>query len=102
MGRKPLWRRPAGPAFGNSPMRIALSVCVLFLAGTSALGAADQADRAETIEASIVPRPVGSRAWQRYVEDGWDSPFGLDYVFPLDREFRKPDLARQLGGLVGV
>ena len=30
----------------------------------------------------------------RYVAEGWDSPFGLDYVFVLEREFRKPDLAR--------
>ena len=50
----------------------------------------------------VVPQPVGSPRWQRYVAEGRDSPFGLDYVFVLDREFRKPDLARQLGGVVGV
>ena len=49
-----------------------------------------------------VPQPIGSPAWQRYVDEGRDSPFGLDYVFVLDREFRKPELARQLGGFVGV
>ena len=49
-----------------------------------------------------VPQPAGSPAWQRYVAEGRESPFGLDYVFVLDREFRQPDLARQLGGFVGV
>ena len=53
-------------------------------------------------QALVVPQPAGSPAWQRYVDEGRDSPFGLDYVFVLDRQFRQPELARQLGGLVGV
>ena len=57
---------------------------------------------AGTPELSVVPQPVGSRAWQRYVEEGWDSPFGMDYVFVLDRTFRQPDLAEQLGGFMGL
>ncbi|MBP7934669.1 MAG: SGNH/GDSL hydrolase family protein [Phycisphaerae bacterium] len=50
---------------------------------------------------SVVP-PVGGSDFNRYVAEGRDSPFGLDYVFALDREFRKPELVRQLGGFVGV
>ena len=53
-------------------------------------------------QALVVPQPAGSPAWQRYVNEGRDSPFGLDYIFVLDRQFRQPELARQLGGLVGV
>jgi hypothetical protein len=69
------------------------------LAGVAALTAHE--GRADSNQTSVVP-PVGSAAWQRYVAEGRDSPFGLDYVFVLDGEFRKPDLARQLGGFAGV
>lgn len=31
-----------------------------------------------------------------------ESPFGLDYVFVLERGFRQPELAEQLGGFMGV
>lgn len=53
-------------------------------------------------EPSRVPKPADRTAFDHYVREGWDSPFGLDYVFVLNREFREPDLARQLGGMVGV
>lgn len=52
-------------------------------------------------QVSVVPS-VGSAEFKRYVAEGSTSPFGLDYVFALDRQFRKPELARQLGGFVGV
>ncbi len=58
--------------------------------------------RAEAAPAASGPGPVGSAEWKRHVEEGWESPFGLDYVFVLDREFRKPELARELGGFMGV
>jgi hypothetical protein len=54
------------------------------------------------IKACDVPDPADRAAWEKYVREGWDSPFGLDYVFVLDRRFRDPALARQLGGFVGV
>jgi hypothetical protein len=57
---------------------------------------------AEAEELSRVPKPADHAAWDQYLREGWDSPFGLDYVFVLSREFRQPDLARQLGGFVGV
>ncbi len=53
-------------------------------------------------EGSRVPRPSDRAAWERYVREGRDSPFGVDYVFALNSEFRKPELARELGGYVGV
>ncbi len=84
--------RPAGNRM-KTPILLTLAAFALLPSG-GAWAVADQA--------SVVPQPVGSRPWKRYVEGGWDSPFGLDYVFVLDREFRKPDLARQLGGFVGV
>src|SRR5574340_1845967 len=82
-------------------MHKAVLVCCLLLASTSLLAAAEQA-RPAGGEVSVVPQPVGGPAWRKYVEEGWDSPFGVDYVFVLDRQFRQPDLARQLGGFVGV
>jgi len=48
------------------------------------------------------PNPNDEAAFRRYIQEGRDSPFGLDYVFVLDPRFRKPDLARDLGGTVGV
>lgn len=66
-----------------------------------ATGLASAVIAAETL-ALAVPQPAGSPAWLRYVAEGRDSPFGVDYVFVLDRTFRQPDLARQLGGFVGV
>jgi hypothetical protein len=72
----------------------------IVLAGIVAAAAPDE--RAASREALVVPQPVGGPAWRRYVEEGRQSPFGLDYVFVLDATFRKPDLARQLGGFVGV
>lgn len=48
------------------------------------------------------PDPADRAAFQQYVAEGERSPFGLDYVFPLSAEFRKPELARDLGGFVGV
>jgi len=59
------------------------------------------AGRAGSNEEPVAP-PVGGADFPRYVAEGRDSPFGLDYVFVLERNFREPDLARQLGGFVGV
>ena len=48
------------------------------------------------------PRPIDGAAWRQHVEEGWSSPFGLDYVFVLGRQFRDPQIARELGGWMGV
>lgn len=50
----------------------------------------------------VSPSPSNTQAWNQYIADGWDSPFGLDYVFVLDPGFQSPDLARELGGFIGV
>ena len=82
-------------------MRLAL--CIAWLAAaTWAPGPGRAADASGSALPVVSPNPEDAAAWKRYVEEGWDSPFGLDYVFVLDREFRKPDLARQLGGFMGV
>ncbi len=52
--------------------------------------------------ASVAPQPVGGPAFMKYVEEGRSSPFGLDYVFALNKTFRDPALARDLGGYMGV
>lgn len=57
--------------------------------------------RAASSQASVTP-PVGTEDFKRYVEAGKESPFGLDYVFVLDNQFRKPELVRQLAGFMGV
>ncbi|MEW6443429.1 MAG: hypothetical protein AB1640_21025 [bacterium] len=36
------------------------------------------------------------------MEEGWSSPFGLDYVFILGERNRTPAIADSLGGLIGV
>lgn len=66
-----------------------LLVLGLLVAAVSAVIAPDAVP-----EMSRVPRQTDRAAWNQYVREGWDSPFGLDYVFALNREFRKPDLAR--------
>jgi hypothetical protein len=49
-----------------------------------------------------VPGPDDKAAFDRYVAEGRDSPFGLDYVFVLERPFRDPELARFYGEEIGV
>jgi len=86
----------AAPPRPRSRMRIPgcrpprLLVLGLLVAAVSAVAAPDAVP-----EMSRVPRQTDRAAWNQYVREGWDSPFGLDYVFALNREFRKPDLARQ-------
>lgn len=79
-----------------TPTALALAAGVAWAALAPRLGAAVAAEPAR------IPRPSDRAAWTQHLREGYDSPFGLDYVFVLDREFRKPDLARQLGGMVGV
>ncbi len=43
----------------------------------------------------VPPSPEDQAAFRRYVQEGRDSPFGLDCVFVLDRRFREPALARR-------
>jgi len=89
--------RPRSPMRNHRCLRFRLLALGLLGAAVSA-GAAPGA----VPEMSRVPRQTDRAAWNQYVREGWDSPFGLDYVFALNREFRKPDLARQLGGFMGV
>ena len=49
-----------------------------------------------------VPPASDRAAWDRYIREGRDSPFGLDYVYVLDRRFRNPELARFFGEEVGI
>lgn len=51
---------------------------------------------------TIPPNPSDKTAWNTYVQEGWDSPFGLDYVFILGKKYRRPELAYDFGGVVGV
>lgn len=82
-------------------LRLVLLIAWL-AAGIWARGPCRAADDSGLALPLITPNPEDAEAWKKYVEEGWDSPFGLDYVFVLDREFRKPDLARQFGGFMGV
>ena len=41
-------------------------------------------------------------SWDEYVQEGWDSPFGLDYIFALDPNYRNPQLSHDFGKVVGV
>jgi len=76
---------------------VALGLCAGLAAGGQArAGEAAQPPRL------VPPSPTDGAAWQRYVQQGRESPFGLDYVFVLDPRFRKPEVARDLGGVVGV
>lgn len=37
-----------------------------------------------------------------YIQEGRESPFGLDYIFPLVPEFRNPEIVRDFGEVVKV
>jgi hypothetical protein len=50
----------------------------------------------------VPPKPSNAVAWQDYVKKGWDSPFGLDYVFILNKRYWDPGISHDLGGVVGV
>jgi len=51
---------------------------------------------------AVPPSPNDKAAFARYVEAGWDNPFGIDYVFIHGPETREPDYVYDFGGLVGV
>jgi len=42
------------------------------------------------------------KAFDRYVQEGWDSPFGLDYVFVLDPKTNNPKIIDLYGDTVGI
>ena len=48
------------------------------------------------------PSPSDKVAWDRYVQEGWDSPFGLDYIFPLDAKYRDAQVTRKFGEVTAV
>jgi len=51
---------------------------------------------------SVPPRPTDKAAFDRYVQEGWDNPFGIDYVFIHGAEARDPDYVYDFGGVVGI
>ncbi len=53
-------------------------------------------------EGSGPKRPLEGEAFARYVEEGRDSPFGLDYVFVMDAGGRDPQVVRGYAEVVGV
>ena len=48
------------------------------------------------------PDPSDKTAWNEYIKEGRNSPFGLDYVMILNPEIRTPEVARDFGKTVGV
>ena len=50
----------------------------------------------------VPPPPTDKAAFQKYVQQGWDSPFGVDYVFVMGAQGREPDLVYDYGGVLGV
>ncbi len=51
---------------------------------------------------NVPPPPSNKAAFEEYVQRGWASPFGLDYVFVLNPQFRAPELVSAYGGTVGI
>jgi len=50
----------------------------------------------------IPPPPTDKAAFDRYVKEGWDNPFGVDYVFIQYAEARNPDFVYDFGGVMGL
>jgi len=51
---------------------------------------------------AVPPPPTDKAAFDRYVQEGWDSPFGIDYVFIHSPEARDPAFVYDFGGVVGI
>jgi hypothetical protein len=51
---------------------------------------------------AVPPSPADRAAFMRYVQEGRESPFGIDYVFAHSPQARDPDFVYDFGGVLGV
>jgi hypothetical protein len=48
------------------------------------------------------PGPLDKAAFDRYVQDGWENPFGVDYVFVHDKKYRNLEIVNDFVNTTGV
>jgi len=50
----------------------------------------------------VPPPPANKAAFDRYVQEGWDNPFGVDYVFIQGPRARNADFVYDFAGVMGL
>lgn len=101
--------KSAGPLYVLAMSFVILSLC----SATACCGQAfkvkkraqkglDKFEAEMAAKPSVPPRPTDQAAFARYVQEGWESPFGIDYVFIHGAEARDPDYVYDFGGVVGI